>query len=209
MTPYEIISLDEIGALLEQIAARDQRTTGETDVTAWWNDLNTARITYSDAQAAVNYFHAVVQPAQKEADRYRLTSVKLIEMVRKVRAERLENFVYQPTPGETGAEFIANYHRQRRAVAAGLQPPAPSITQALHPRPVAELVAGVAAARALPPEIAEAIERRRPHGTEVRCPVCGAPPRTRCRAVTGKRIRELSTIHPTRIQLAETGQAQP
>ncbi|HTJ31920.1 MAG TPA: hypothetical protein VL738_01690, partial [Dactylosporangium sp.] len=202
MTPYEIISMDEVIDLLEQITARDQRTTGETDVTTWWHDLNTARINYKDAQAAANYYYAVVWPAQKEADRFRLTAPKVIELVKKVREERLENFVYEPTPGETGAEFVANYHRQRNAIASGHQPPVASITQALKPRPVKELLAGAFRTPELPPEIAEVLARRRPPGTAVACPSCHAAPNRKCHAPSTRRHpagRELTHMHPTRL----------
>ena len=204
MTPFEHISIDEVATLLEQLAARDQRTTSPVDITTWWHDLNTGRVNYGDAQAAANYYYAVVWPAQKDTDRYRLTAPKVIELVKKVREDRLEGFVYQPDPNETGAEYVTHLKQQHAAVAAGIRPAA--LEHELTPRPVKELVAGVAAARVLPPEIADVIARRRPPGTEVHCPVCGARPKQKCRAVTGRGgIRELSTIHPTRIKAATEG----
>lgn len=196
MTGVETISMDEVIDLLGQVTARDQRSTGEADVTTWWHDLNTARITYRDAQAAANHYYAVVWPAQKPQDRFRLTAPVVIELVRKAHAERLANFVYEPTPGETGAEFVERYDQQRDAVASGQVPPVPSITQALRPRPIAALVAGVAAARVLPPEIADVIAKRRPPGRSIRCPGCGAAPNAPCRTGSG---RELKTVHPSRL----------
>lgn len=197
MTPDETITVADVGRLLEQVAARDQRTTGKADIVAWWHDLNTARVTYADAQEAANHYYAVIWPSQKPQDRYRLTAPVVIELVRKTHAERLANFVYQPNPGETGAQFVENYDRQRDAIASGQQPPVPSITQALKPRPVAALVAGVAAARVLPPEIADVIARRRPPGTSIRCPACSARPNERCRSGNG---RELKTMHASRVE---------
>lgn len=193
----ETITVAEVGDLLKQVAARDQRTTGTADVVAWWNDLNTAHVSYRDAQAAANHYYAVVWPAQKPQERFRLTAPMVIELVRSTRRERLANFVYEPDPDESGAEFVENYDRQRDAVASGRTPPALSITRALNPRPVAELVSGVAAARTLPPEVADVIARRRPPGTSIRCPVCGAAPHRKCQAGTG---RELSSLHATRIE---------
>lgn len=200
-TPEEI-TINEVVGLLEQLTARDQRTSGDADLTTWWHDLNAGGVSYRDAQQAANYYYAVVWPAQNEQDRYRLTAPKIIELVGRVHRERLENFIYQPTLGETGAEFIANYNRQRNAVASGQVPPVPSITQALKPRPVAALIAGVAAARVLPPEIADVIARRRPPGTSITCPACHARPNERCRTGHG---RELKTMHPSRLETWATG----
>lgn len=201
----EAITINEVVGLLEQITARDQRTSGDADLTTWWHDLNAGGVSYRDAQQAANYYYAVVWPAQKEQDRYRLTAPKIIELVGRVHRERLENFVYQPVPGETGAEFVANYNRQRNAVASGEVPPVPSIAQALKPRPVAALVAGVAAARVLPPEIAEVITRRRPPATSIRCPACNARPAERCRAAGTS--RELTQLHPSRLEAHATAAA--
>ena len=195
------ITVNEVVGLLEQITARDQRTTALADLATWLHDLNMARVSYRDAQQAANYYYAVVWPAQKEQDRYRLTAPKIIELVRRVHLERLENFVYQPTLGETGAEFIANYNRQRNAIASGQVPPVPSITEALKPRPVAALIAGLAAARVLPPEIAEIITRRRPPATSIPCPACHAGPNKRCHTGTG---RELKALHPSRLDVFAT-----
>jgi len=207
MNTTETITVAEVGSLLEQLVARDQRTTGKADVIAWWNDLNTAQISYRDAQQAANYYYAVEWPRQKPQERYRLTPPATIELVRKVHKERLENFVYQPSgPDETGAEFVENYNRQLQAVATGARPPVPSITQALKPQPVAELIAGVAAKRVLPPEIAEVIERRRPAGTSVRCPACNAQPGERCRAAGT--TRQLGRLHPSRLDAYATAVAQ-
>lgn len=201
----ETITIDEVDQLLQQLAARDQRSTGDADIIAWWNDLNAVCITYRDAQAAATQYYTAIYPRQKPNERYRLTASIVIELVGKIHAERLENFVYQPSgPDETGAEYAENYKRQLQAVATGQRTPVPSITEALKPRPVAELVAGIANAKALPPEIAEVLERRRPPGTEIACPACGAPPRERCRAVSrGRGYRTLSTIHDSRIKAAE------
>lgn len=198
MNSTETITIAEVGDLLKQLAARDQRTTGQPDIVAWWNDLNTAvpPVGYREAQAAANYYYAVVWPAQEERNRFRLTAPKVIELAHNAQKGRLENFVYQATPGETGAEFIVNYNRQRNAVASGQVQPVPSITQALKPRPVAALVAGVAAARVLPPEIADIIARRRPPGSSIPCPYCHAQVRRHCRTSTG---RELQTMHASRI----------
>lgn len=205
----ETITIDEIDKLLQQLAARDQRTTGDADIITWWNDLNNATppVSYHDAQQAANHYYAVIYPRQKPNERYRLTAPTVIELVQKAHAERLANFVYEDRPDETGAEYVERYNQQLRAVATGERPPVPSITQALKPRPVAALVAGIAAKRVLPPEVAEVLERRRPPGTAIACPVCSAPANQRCRAKGrgGRPDRTLSTIHATRIEQWATG----
>jgi len=203
MNTPETITVAEVGSLLEQLAARDQRTTGKADIVAWWNDLNVAGINYRDAQEAATHYYAEVWPRQKEQDRFRLTAPKVIEIVRHLHKDRLENFVYQPDPNETGAEFVANFDRQRRAVASGDVPPVPSITQALRPRPVKELLAGAFRTPELPREITEVLARRRPPGTAIACPTCHAAPNRRCHAPATRRHpagRELAHAHPSRLE---------
>lgn len=198
----ETVSIDQVVNLLKQLAARDQRTTGDADVLAWYADLNAVYITYRDAKAAATRYYTAIWPHQKPAERHRLTAPLVIELVGKIRDERIANFVYQPTPGETGAEYIENYNRQLQAVASGEREPAPSITEALKPRPVAALVADIAAKRVLPPEIAEVINRRRPAGASIRCPACNAQPNERCRAAGT--TRQLGHLHPSRLDAYAT-----
>lgn len=196
--PNETIALGEVGDLLNQIAARDQRTTSKADVVAWWHDLNIARVTYRDAQAAVNRYFAQEWPKQDPRTRFRVTASAVIEIVKKVRKERIEesNFVYEPRhPDESGFDYTQRLKAQIAAVADGRIPPQPA--GVLRPRPVKELIAGFASAHVLPPEIAEVLARRRPPGRTIVCPACHAPANTACRTPAG---RELKHLHPTRVE---------
>jgi hypothetical protein len=62
MTTHTPLSLDDISDILAMCAARDQRTVGRADVLAWWQDLNEAQVTKTDAEAAISRYYAVEWP---------------------------------------------------------------------------------------------------------------------------------------------------
>lgn len=198
--PREIITVDEVTALLKGCQARDQRTIGPGDTLAWWQDLNTARVGYADASAALSHYYANVWPRQDPRQRFRATAPVLIELVLAIRKQRLadSDFTYEPRHWEeTGAQYVVRLRGQIAAVADGREPDQPAGHALLRKRPVAELIAGVAAARVLPPEIADVIARRRPQARSIDCPYCNAPRGANCKGPAGK---DLSTgVHPGRI----------
>jgi hypothetical protein len=199
--PPETITVDQVTSLLQQAAARDQRIVGEADILAWWSDLNTAHVRYDDAQTALGHYYAEVWPREDPAKRFRATAPVLIEIVLAMRKRRLaeSNFVYEPRFGETGAEYVRRLREQTAAVADGLVPPQP-MGRVLRVRPVQQMIEGVAAARALPPEIADVLAARRPAANSVTCPYCNAPPKTQCRAASGSaKARALKAPHPGRV----------
>jgi hypothetical protein len=194
--PIETISLDEIDKLLKSAASRDQRSTDVADALAWWADLNRARVSYADAADALSHYYASVWPRQDPKFRFRATAPAVIEIVHEARRRRHEhaNFVYEPCVGETGAQYVARLRSQLTAVGDG-DPPLHS-TAELRPRPVAALVAGIADAFALPPEIADILAPRRTGPRSVRCPVCSAAASEKCTTDAG---RTMDSPHPSRI----------
>lgn len=196
MNPNETITDAETNRLLQEAAMRDQRTIGATDIAAWYTDLNVAGIGYNDALAAVSRYYSVHWPKQPPAQRFRLTAPVLIELVREIRERRHQaaNFVYEPDPDETGAEFVQRLRAQQRAVGDGYAP-AYSMAE-LSPRPVAALVSGIADAKALPLEITGLLAERRFGAKSLRCPKCSAGPGCRCTNDNGK---PMAGLHPSRV----------
>lgn len=198
----ETITQEEINSLLKAAAARDQRTIGPADILAWWQDLNIAGIRYADAAEAVARYYAIHYPKQAPAQRFRLTSPMLIELVRDIRNARhvASDFLYEPVPGETGAEYAARLQSQLRAIGDGQRPAHTTVEIGMNPegkRKLEELISGIAQRRTLPPEIAEVLDRARPAGSQVTCPNCHAKPGRKCSSTsTGK---QMTRLHDSRI----------
>lgn len=198
----ETITQDEINNLLKAAAARDQRTIGPADILAWWQDLNVAGIRYTDASEAIARYYAIHWPKQPPAQRFRLTSPILIELVREIRNARhvASDYLYEPVAGETGAEYAARLQDQLRAVGDGHEPAHTMAEIGMNPegkRKLAELVSGIVQHRALPREVAEVLDRARPAGSQITCPRCHAVPGKKCsNPATGK---EMARLHDSRI----------
>jgi hypothetical protein len=163
-------------------------------------DLNAARVSYADATAAVSRYYAEIWPRQDPNQRFRITAPVLVEVVIALRRARIteSNYVFEPRYGETGHQTAARMRGELATVADGREVPR-AIGHPLRPRPVAELVAGVAAKRSLPPEIAAVIEKVRPPARSVTCPACHARPNVAC-SIPGTvktRVRP-GFIHPAR-----------
>lgn len=198
----ETITQEQINSLLKAAAARDQRTIGAADILAWWQDLNLAAVRYADASEAVARYYAIHWPRQAPAERFRLTSPVLIELVREIRKARhvAADFLYEPVQGETGAEYAARLQGQLRAVGDGAKPAHTMAEIGMNPEgqeKLKELISGIAQRRALPPEIAEVLDRARPAGSQISCPNCHAKPGRKCSsASTGK---PMDRLHDSRI----------
>jgi len=193
---HETITDEETNRLLKEAAMRDQRTIGATDIAAWYTDLNVARVNYDDALAAVSRYYSIHWPKQSPAERFRLTAPVLIELVREIRNKRFEqaNFVYEPDPEETGAQYVQRLRMQLAAVGNGYAPA--HSTAELSQRPVAALVAGVAEAKRMPAKVFNLPADRRFGPRSLRCPKCSAEPRARCTTENG---RPMHAPHPMRI----------
>lgn len=200
MNPDETITDEEANDLLKRAAARDQRTIGTADIAAWYQDLNVARVNHADACTALARYYAEIWPRQDPNQRFRITAPVLIELVIDLRRRRIadSNYVFEPRFGETGYQTAARQRAELAAVADGREVPR-QIGHPLRPRPVAELVSGVAGRRTLPPEIAEIIDRVRPHANTVTCPACHARPNSACTVRdTAKTRARAGFIHPSR-----------
>jgi hypothetical protein len=191
----ETITFEQVGDVLALAAARDQRTVGDGDVLAWYDDLNTARVTYADVRAALARFY-VEQAALQPDLRFRITSPDAIRLVRKIREERLTNFTYEPPAGDTDPHYLTRLRAQQHAVASGDIPNtthAPAIEGGPHTTVVQQLAA---VGRTLPnaddEEPTTKVRRPGPLGRE--CPKCSAAIGRPCRTPAGKE----RAAHPAR-----------
>lgn len=184
-----MISYEEAGRLLALAAARDQRTVGDADVLAWHADFNAAGLSYADADAALTRFYAVEMASLKTEDRRRITTPDVISIARKIRSERLANFIYDPPPGDDDPNYLARLRGQIEATATGSRPaltelpaleggPHPSVVKALAG--IGQDVPGDDAADA---EV-DSVRRSGPLGTV--CPKCSAAIGRPCRTPGGK-----------------------
>ncbi|MFE3202157.1 hypothetical protein [Embleya sp. NPDC059237] len=95
---------------------------------------------------------------------------EIIAEVRRVRAERLGSWVYEPAPGEDVEGYFERRRAQAAAVASGRS--VPEIAPASGPR--LQLVSGETGLRALPREVEAVVAALRHPARSVRCPLCGA-----------------------------------
>lgn len=192
-----MISYEEAGRLLALAAARDQRTVGDADVLAWHADFNAAGLSYADADAALTRFYAVEMASLKTEDRRRVTTPDVISIARKIRSERLANFVYDPPPGDDDPHYLARLRGQLEATATGRRPALtelPALEGGPHPT-VAKALAGIGQ-NVSDEETADAdvdsVRRSGPLGTV--CPKCSAAIGRPCRTPGGKE----RASHPAR-----------
>jgi hypothetical protein len=184
-----VISYEEAGRLLALAAARDQRTVGDADVLAWHADFNAAGLSYADADAALTRFYAVEMASLKTEDRRRVTTPDVISIARKIRSERLANFVYDPPPGDDDPNYLARLRGQIEATATGRTPALtelPALEGGPHPS-VAKALAGIG--QSVPGDgtadvEVDAVRRAGPLGTV--CPKCSAAIGRPCRTPGGK-----------------------
>lgn len=200
-----MITFEDAGRLLGLAAARDQRTVGEADILAWHSDLNAAGIAYSDAEAALTRFYSIDMASLEPDQRRRVTTPDIISIARKIRTERLANFMYEPPPGDDeDSNYLERLRSQLRSTASGLTPALterPALEGGPH-RDVARLLADVG--REVPDEESAAEEAatvRRPGPLGIECPKCSAAIGRPCRTPGG---RERGT-HPARSTVATGG----
>jgi hypothetical protein len=200
----DTISAHEVGMILGLAAARDQRTIGDVDIYAWHADLNEARLTYADADQALTQFYGVDQPAMPREHRYRVTAADVIATAKKIRAQRLKNFGYQPPPtDDDDPEYIPRYRGQLGAVASGMVPP-PAIAELLAGEPhkaLAAITGGVGQHIPKPDpdgDLIATVRRAGPLGVE--CPICHAAIGRPCRRGQLGKPRRMS--HPERLTLS-------
>lgn len=208
----DTITFEEVGLILALAAARDQRTVGDADGLAWHSDLNAAGVTFNDASAALTRFYSVEMAGLEPDERRRVTTPDVISIARKIRNERLANFIYEPPPGDQDPHYLRNLRRQVSAVADGREPALverPAIEGGPAPA-LAKVLIGIG--REVPGDDEEpAVEKvRRAGPLGVICPKCRAPIGRRCR-VPGRNDqpgKERATAHPARAAVAR-GESLP
>ncbi|MET8624571.1 hypothetical protein ABZW30_12575 [Kitasatospora sp. NPDC004669] len=114
-----------------------------------------------------------------------IAPAEIIAEVKRARTGRLDYFQYEPTPGETGAQFTHNLRAQIADVIDGHRPPA--LPYVGSPRPVLELTAGVGHDV---PETWETSTTRVRSALDISCPnpACQAAAHKPCKTPSGKRL---------------------
>lgn len=211
-----MITFEDAGQLLGLAAARDQRTVGDADALAWHSDLNAAGISYGDAEAALTRFYAVEMAGLEPDQRRRVTTPDVISIARKIRTERLANFIYEPPPGDKDPNYLQRLRGQLESTASG-QTPALTERPAIEGGPsdrLAEILSGIG--RKVPDEPdeetpSEVAEIKRPGPIGIACPVCHAAIGRPCKVeIPGgdRKPRELRKPHAARIRVAAGGAAE-
>ncbi|MDX3645053.1 hypothetical protein [Streptomyces sp. MB09-02B] len=191
---------DEAQQLLAACAAYDNRQPSQIAKRAWAAALKKIPLDDDCFEAVARYY---ATPA-KDGGRLWIQPADVVTHRRAVRAERLENFVYEPPAGLDDPDFIKRLRGQQYAVGSGTAP-APSRAPALTGGPtkqVAEFLASVG--RDIPAEDDETAAVRRPGPLGVECPKCSAPIGRPCRTPRGKE----RPTHPARSGEATDPQAE-
>lgn len=197
----ETISFEEIGLILALAAARDQRTVGDADGLAWHSDLNAAGVTYADADAALTRFYSIEMARLEPEHRRRVTTPDVIGIARKIRTERLANFIYEPPPGDSDPLYLDRLRGQIAAVADGGRPALTELPAIAGP-PHASVARAIAGAfQSVPGADPAVAEVKRPGPLGAVCPKCKAPVGRPCRFGSGKE----RPAHPARV-LASGGE---
>lgn len=181
-----MITFEEAGRLLGLAAARDQRIVGDADILAWHADLNAGAVSYTDAEAALTRFYAVEMAGLEPEARRRVTTPDVIGIARKIRNERLANFVYEPPPGNDDPNYLARLRGQLEATADGRRPALterPALEGGPHPD-VARALAAIV--HAVPDEGDNTSSVKRPGPLGIECPKCQAAIGRPCRTPGGK-----------------------
>ncbi|MEV8403583.1 zinc finger domain-containing protein [Streptomyces niveus] len=205
-----MITFEEAGRLLGLAAARDQRTVGDADILAWHADLNAAGVTLPVAEQALTRFYAKDMASLEPDQRRRVTTPDIIGIARKIRAERVADFVYEPPPGDEDPHYLRRLRGQLEATANGLRPAVPeqAAIESGAKRDVQALLGQVG--RSVSGELGEEtpaeVERvRRPGPLGVECPTCQAAIGRPCKAGEfggNRRPRELRNPHAARGRVA-------
>lgn len=205
-----MISYEEVGLLLGLAAARDQRTVGDADNLAWHADLNAAGVTLAVAEQALTRFYAKDMASLEPDQRRRVTTPDIIGIARKIRAERVADFIYEPPAGDDDPHYLRRLRNQLEATANGERPAAPErlAISSGKPRDVKALIGQIG--RAVPGDPTEepadeVAAVRRPGPLGVDCPTCKAAIGRPCKAGEfggNRRPRELKNPHAARGRVA-------
>jgi hypothetical protein len=191
----------EAAILLGHCAAFDNRQPSEAAAQAWAAALHNVPLDQDAKDAIVRYY--TTTPKNPET-RLWIMPHHVRDIRAKIRAERLENFAYEPpNPDETPLEYLARYRGQLEAVASGAVP-APSTAPMLEggPHPIlAELISGAVPAVNADdaPEPRPTVERRATGPLGVICPDCQAAIGRPCKSSWRRKPRQ---PHPARKRAA-------
>ncbi|MFK3734033.1 hypothetical protein ACI2LJ_27630 [Streptomyces sp. NPDC088090] len=191
----------EASMLLACCAAFDNRQPSDAAIQGWAAALHNVPFDQDAKDAVVRYY--TTTPKNPET-RLWIMPHHVRDLRAKIRAERLENFAYEPPdPDETPHEFLARYRGQLEAVASGAVP-APSTAPMLEggPHPVlAELISGAVPAVNADgaTEHRPAVERRATGPLGVICPDCNAAIGRPCKSSWRRKPR---APHPARRRAA-------
>lgn len=173
---------DDAKRLLAHCAAFDNRQPSLAAAEAWAAALHDVPAD-DDAFAAVARYYAT--PPRRPGDRLWIQPHDIRVGRQQLRAERLENFTYEPPTSDCDPHYLARLRGQLAATADGRRPApgaAPALESGPHPRFVKELEArGYRVGRPVPDAeedgstMAEVTAIRRPGPLGVECPVCRAP----------------------------------
>lgn len=189
---------DDAAKLLAACAAFDNRKPSEIAKRAWATALRDVPLD-QDCFDAVARFYGT--PPKEPGQRLWIQPHDVRTNRQAIRAERLENFVYDGDPDENPRQYLARLRGQLAATAAG-QIAAPDTAPALTGGPHEDIEERLAeVGRQVPGEDGEdePPARRGPLGVE--CPVCHAPIGRPCK--TALRGRNAKTIHPARRRVAK------
>lgn len=116
---------------------------------------------------------------------------EIIAEVRKIREARLDDFQYEPRPGETGKEFAARRREQVVACASGARPPVLAVAGA-RPRPELQAaLKGLAESIVIEDDDEQPTARRSSGASSRPCPKCKALVGRPCRTPGGKLRRSV------------------
>ncbi|MFE5368128.1 zinc finger domain-containing protein [Streptomyces mirabilis] len=184
---------DDAQKLLAACAAFDNRQPSQIAKRAWATALKDVPLD-QDCFDAVARFYGT--PPKEAGQRLWIQPHDVRTHRRILREERLENFIYEPPPGESDPNYLQRLRGQQSAIGGGAvagPSDAPALTGGPH-RDVAKALAGIG--RQVPDDdegdVLAQVRRSGPLGIE--CPKCSAPVGRPCRTPGGK---ERAT-HPAR-----------
>ncbi|MCX4543823.1 hypothetical protein [Streptomyces sp. NBC_01565] len=197
MTDIEYIDFEETSEVLALAAARDQRTVGEADILAWHADLNAGRVNRADAVAALTRFYSHEMAGLEPDERRRVTSPDVINLARKIRNERLENFLYEPPPGDSDPHYLARLRGQITEVMDGRRAPIAALSAGVPQPKMLALLPGVGQMpdmdddeqRPIEAELIDEVRRSGPLGLV--CPTCQAAIGRPCKTPGGSEKQPL------------------
>jgi hypothetical protein len=166
----------EAAELLGHCSGFDNRQPSLAAAKAWAAALHDVPLD-NDTRAAVAIYYTT--PPQNPNERLWILPHHIRTLRTKIRSKRLENFQYEPVPGETTAEYLVRLRGQTAAIASG-RVAAPTGRPALEGGPSREFMAELEARgwegnRTVDDEAADLVDSVRRSGPlGIECPACHA-----------------------------------